>query len=112
MTIDGAFGDWANIRGTPDPAGDAILIGGNSSVLSGNIDIADTKFTVAGQALFFYMSANGIMMGGVQTCPHCATDRDRFLLCPKGIRTGIRSRILLMPILWTSTMTAYPIQSL
>jgi uncharacterized repeat protein (TIGR01451 family) len=64
MTIDGAFGDWANIRGTPDPAGDAILIGGNSSVLSGNIDIADTKFTVAGQALFFYMSANGIMMGG------------------------------------------------
>ena len=64
MAVDGAFGDWTNIRGISDPAGDAIPIGSNSSVLSGNIDIADTKFTIAEQALFFYTSANGIMMGG------------------------------------------------
>lgn len=65
LSIDGAFGDWAQFQGNPDPADDVLSQKQNASFINSNIDLAETRFMMdETNSLFFYLSVQGIVMGG------------------------------------------------
>jgi len=89
VSVDGAFGDWANTIPNQDRFGDVISGRVNQSYMNSDIDLADARLTWDDDSeLMFYASVNGIMMGGsdlpvirfrpesVQPAPESDSDRD------------------------------------
>jgi hypothetical protein len=72
IVIDGAFGDWANIRGYSDNIEDSTISGNN------NIDIREHRTVEASDALSFFVRVDGKMMQGTEllTEPISVVEKD------------------------------------
>lgn len=63
LTVDGAFGDWANIVQNGDRSSDIMSPRNNFTEINRNIDLADAGLG-AEDSLFVYFSVYGVMLGG------------------------------------------------